>query len=176
MASKVVNQHQNFTNKNSTLANTSFVSSQDFDHLRTVLNSSKVTTTLELATLFEHPGMPSLDSVMQSLRADLACVNCPLKSKQGMCEARHGLCQGQNDIPDVVLIILSTQCLLFGLFGDVQTLQLLLSGNVHGQQESAEAWYTVALAYAVLSVTAKTTLEIEFLVMLTQMPEKLDCA
>jgi len=176
MAYKVVNGHPNFTNINSTLFNASFVSLQELDQVRTVQNSSKVTTTLELATLFEQPGMPSLDSVVQSLRADLKCVTCPLKSEQGVCEARQGLCQGQNDIPDVVLVILSTQCLLFGLFGVVQTLQLLLSGNVHGEQGSGEAWYTVALAYAVLSVTAKTTLEIGFLVMLTQMPEELDRA
>jgi hypothetical protein len=51
---------------------------------------------------------------------------------------------------------------------------VLLSGNVHGKQGAAEAWYTVALAYAVLSVSAKTALEVGFLVMLTQMPEELD--
>ena len=70
--------------------------------------------------------------------------------------------------------ILATQCILFGLFGVVQTLQLLLSGNVHGQQGAAEAWYTMSFSYAVLSVTAKTTLEIGFLFMLSQMPEELD--
>ena len=172
----VVNRQANFTNTNARLSNASFVSIQELDQVRTALNSSKVTTTLELADLFQQPGMPSLDSVVQSMRADLKCETCPLKSEQGVCEARQGLCQGQNEIPDAVLLILSTQCLLFGLFGVVQTVQLLLSGNVHGEQGAGEAWYTVALAYAVLSVTAKTTLEIGFLVMLTQMPQELDRA
>jgi len=176
MVNKVVNKHPHFSNINSTLPSTSFASIQELYQILTALNSSKVTTTLELATLFEQPDMPSLDSVVQSMRADRQCVTCPLKSEQGVCEAREGLCQGQNDIPHAVLIILSTQCLLFGLFGVVQTLQILLSGNVHEKHGASEAWYTVALAYSLLSVIAKTTLEIGFLVMLTQMPEELDRA
>ena len=174
MVYKVVQEHAGFTNANSTLTNASFVSMTELDNLIKTINSSKVTTQLELATLFEYPDMPTIDSVVQSVRADLACVTCPLKSEAGVCEAREGLCQGQNDIPAAVVWILATQCILFGLFGVVQTLQLLLSGNVHGQQGAAEAWYTMSFSYAVLSVTAKTTLEIGFLFMLSQMPEELD--
>jgi len=176
MVYKVVQENTGFTNADSTLTNASFVSMTELDNLVKTINSSKVTTHLELATLFGHPEMPTIDSVVQSVRADLACVTCPLKSEEGVCEAREGLCQGQNEIPAAVMWILATQCILFGLFGVVQTLQLLLSGNVHGQQGAAEAWYTVSLSYAVLSVTAKTTLEIGFLFMLTQMPEELDFA
>jgi len=174
MMHKTVKSNTAFTNPNSTLKNGSFVSNTELTEVLKMINSTKVRTLLELATLFAYPGMPSIDSVVQSMRADLACVTCPLKSEQGVCEAREGLCQGQNDIPPAVLAILVTQCLLFGLFGVVQTLQVLLSGNVHGKQGAAEAWYTVSPAYAVLSVSAKTALEVGFLVMLTQMPEELD--
>jgi len=174
MLQKTVQSSAAFTNPNSTLNNASFVSNTELTAVLAMMNSTKVSTLLELATLFATPGVPSIDSVVQSMRADLKCDTCPLKSEQGVCEAREGLCQGQNDIPEAVLAIVATQCLLFAFFGVVQTVQVLLSGNVHGKQGAAEAWYTVALAYAVLSVTAKTALEVGFLFMLTQMPEELD--
>jgi len=174
MIQKTVNSNAAFTNPNATLTNASFVSDTELTAVLAMINSTKVSTLLELATLFASAGMPTIDSVVQSMRADLKCETCPLKSEQGVCEAREGLCQGQNDIPEAVLAIVATQCLLFGFFGVVQTVQVLLSGNVHGKQGAAEAWYTVALAYAVLSVSAKTALEVGFLIMLTQMPEELD--
>jgi len=146
---------------------------QDLDVL---LNVSSVTTLQELFALFDIQGMPSLAEILRIVRGDIQCKKCPLVADGGLCEARDGLCQGQNDIPSAVQAILGVQALLFGLFGVVQTVQLFLVTRVRGAAAAEEAWYAAALAYAVLSVTAKTALEIGFLVMLTQMPSDVTSA
>jgi len=152
------------------------VSALQVHNLDILLNISQVGTLEELFVLFDIKGMPSLDSILDMLRSDLACTSCPLVVDGGLCEARDGLCQGQNNIPQAVLGILATQGLLFGLFGLLQTVQLFLVSQVRGSDAATKAWYSVALAYAMLSVFAKTALEIGLLVMLTQMPKEIDRA
>jgi len=94
------------------------------------------------------------------------CPTRPLES----CELAGGKCQGRDDIPPAVFWIISTQCLLFGLFGVVQSVQIYLSRNVVSKALARRTWYMVSYYYAILSVTAKSALEIGFLVMLSQMP------
>jgi len=152
------------------------VSALQVHDLDILLNVSNVQTLEKLFLLFDLQGMPSFATIMDMVRSELACITCPLVADGGLCVARDGLCQGQNDIPDAVLGILATQGLLFGLFGLVQTVQLFLVSQVRGPEAATDAWYSVALAYALLSVVAKTALEVGFLVMLTQMPEEIDRA
>jgi len=99
------------------------------------------------------------------------CTSCPLTAPNDMCQVLDSKCAGRSVIPGAVFYIVYTQCLLFALFGVVLTLQLCIAPTVHGPEQAEEAWYFVSMVYAILSVTAKTALEIGFLVMLTQMPE-----
>jgi len=99
------------------------------------------------------------------------CTSCPLTAHNDMCQVLDSKCAGRSVIPGAVFYIVYTQCFLFALFGVVLTLQLCIAPTVHGPEQAKEAWYFVSMIYAVLSVTAKTALEIGFLVMLTQMPE-----
>ena len=86
------------------------------------------------------------------------------------CELVGSTCQGRNEIPDVVPYIIGTQCLFFALFGVVQSWQLMQARGVLTSEQAHMAWHTSTLWYSILSVVAKCTLEIGFLIMLRQMP------
>ena len=86
------------------------------------------------------------------------------------CELVGSTCQGRNEIPDVVPYIIGTQCLFFALFGVVQSWQLMQARSVLTSEQAQMAWHTSTLWYSILSVVAKCTLEIGFLIMLRQMP------
>lgn len=101
-----------------------------------------------------------------AFRAD----DCPTKKPLDTCELSGGVCRGRNDIPPAVVWIVATQCVFFGLFGVVQSLQLYLSQQVVSVEKARLAWHSASYYYAILSVTAKSALEIGFLVMLSQMP------
>jgi len=85
------------------------VSALHVHDLDILLNVSLVNTLQELFLLFDIQGMPSFATIMDIVRSDLACRTCPLVAAGGLCVARDGLCQGQNDIPDAVLGIVATQ-------------------------------------------------------------------
>lgn len=87
------------------------------------------------------------------------------------CEVKGGICQGLNEIPAIVPYIVGTQCVLFALFGVVQSAQLWASHNVTSRESTSMAWHSVTLWYSILSVVAKCSLEIGFLIMLRQMPK-----
>jgi hypothetical protein len=97
-------------------------------------------------------------------------ATCPTTGSADVCELAAGTCQGRNDIPAAVRWIVATQCLLFGLFGLVQSLQIYRMRSVSTREQARSAWLRVSYYYAILSVTAKSVLEIGFLVMLSQMP------
>jgi len=97
-------------------------------------------------------------------------ATCPTTGSADVCELAAGTCQGRNDIPAAVRWIVATQCLLFGLFGLVQSLQIYRMRGVSTREQARSAWLGVSYYYAILSVTAKSVLEIGFLVMLSQMP------
>jgi len=100
------------------------------------------------------------------------CTVCPTTGKDNYCQLDdESKCTGRTQIPSAVSFIVASQCLAFALFGVVLTAQFALSFGQHGERKVKSAWYTVSMVYAVLSVTAKTSLEIGFLVMLSQMPE-----
>ena len=92
------------------------------------------------------------------------------------CELKGGICRGLNEIPAAVPYIVGTQGVLFALFGVVQSSQLWAARNVKDHQEMRMAWHTVTLWYSILSVVAKCSLEIGFLVMLRQMPKTVGIA
>ena len=102
---------------------------------------------------------------------DKFCNACPTKKPDDMCKIVGDQCVGRSNIPPAVTYIVFAQCFFFASFGIVQTMQYALSSNVTNVEEQKNVWYTVSIAYAVLSVVAKTTLEIAFLAMLAQMPE-----
>jgi ferredoxin len=102
---------------------------------------------------------------------DKFCKACPTKAPDDMCKIAEDQCVGRSNTPPAVSYIVFAQCLLFASFGIVQTIQYVSSSMVETPAERQNAWYAVSIAYAVLSVTAKTTLEIAFLAMLAQMPE-----
>jgi len=102
--------------------------------------------------------------------AAFTAATCPTTGSANICEIAGGACQGRNEIPPAVKWIVATQCLLFGLFGLVQSLQIYGLRNVTSRELAAAAWHRVSYRYAILSVTAKSVLEIGFLVMLSQMP------
>jgi len=135
--------------------------------------------------LFEHynrttllPGLasmlPSLASILQQARANIHCLTCPVLPPDDACRVSGGECVGQSDIPDAVKYIVGSQAGLFASFGLVQLTQLLLATQVHGGKAAHRAWHRVSLAYAVLSISTKTVLEVGFIIMLTQMPESRD--
>jgi len=104
------------------------------------------------------------------------CNACPTTAPNDVCKIdKDGKCAGRSEIPPAVLFIVGSQCLAFASFGVVITMQFVISFAIHDKKDdppnSEAAWYAVAMVYAVLSVTAKITLEIGFLVMLSQMPE-----
>jgi len=99
------------------------------------------------------------------------CQSCPITAPNNMCKIADGKCVGRSNIPPAVSYIVFAQCFLFASFGIVQTIQYVFSSMVETPVERQNAWYAVSIAYAVLSVVAKTTLEIAFLAMLAQMPE-----
>jgi len=99
------------------------------------------------------------------------CTPCPVTAPNDICQVLDGKCAGRSRIPPAVTIIVGTQCILFGLFGVVLTFLFATAGCVHDIGKTEGAWYSVSMVYAVLSVTAKTTLEISFLVMLAQISE-----
>jgi hypothetical protein len=99
------------------------------------------------------------------------CKACPVTAPNNMCQIIDSKCAGRSVIPPAVFFIVYTQCLIFGLFGVVLTFQLIGASRVKGPADEKRAWYSVSMIYAVLSVTAKTSLEVGFLVMLSQMPE-----
>lgn len=99
------------------------------------------------------------------------CQSCPITAPDDMCKIADGKCVGRSNIPPAVSYIVFAQCFLFASFGIVQTIQYVFSSMVETPAERQNAWYAVSIAYAVLSVVAKTTLEIAFLAMLAQMPE-----
>ena len=138
------------------------------------LHTHNVTT---IHALFEHynkTSMPSMASVLELARADIHCLTCPVLPPDDECRVSGGECVGHSDIPDVVKYIVGSQAGLFASFGLVQLTQLLLATQVHGGKAAHKAWHRVSLAYAMLSITTKTVLEVGFLVMLTQMPESRD--
>ena len=92
------------------------------------------------------------------------------------CELKGGICRGLNEIPAAVPYIVGTQGVLFALFGVVQSSQLWAARNVKDHQEMRMAWHTVTLWYSILSVVAKCSLEIGFLVILRQMPKSVSIA
>jgi len=96
--------------------------------------------------------------------------SCPVTAPLDLCELAGGACRARNDIPSAVVWIVATQCLLFGLFGLLQSVQIYMSANVRDAARADLTWHAVSSYYAVLSVVAKSTLEIGFLVMLSQMP------
>ena len=102
--------------------------------------------------------------------AAYTAATCPTSGSANICELAAGTCQGRNDIPAAVKWIVATQCLLFGLFGLVQSLQIYRMRSVSTREQARSAWHRVSYYYAILSVTAKSVLEIGFLVMLSQMP------
>ena len=99
------------------------------------------------------------------------CQSCPITAPDDMCKIADGKCVGRSNIPPAVSYIVFAQCFLFASFGIVQTIQYVFSSMVNSEEDREKFWYGVSIAYAVLSVTAKTTLEIAFLAMLAQMPE-----
>ena len=100
------------------------------------------------------------------------CTECLIKGQDDFCRLDdNSECTGRNQIPSAVTFIMASQCLAFALFGVVLTAQLAFSFGQHGTEKVKSAWYNVAVVYSLLSVTAKTSLEIGFLVMLSQMPE-----
>ena len=102
--------------------------------------------------------------------AAFTAAACPTSGSADICEITGGACQGRKDIPPAVKWIVTTQCLLFGLFGLIQSLQIYSLRNVTSRELATAAWHRVSYSYAILSVAAKSVLEIGFLVMLTQMP------
>jgi len=119
---------------------------------------------------FEEPAALQ-EAVARAGAGLLGCESCPTAPPDELCEVRAGLCEGRNNIPKVVPYIIITQGGLFASFGVVQLVQLVWSRGVCSASGAAVAWHRVSLAYAVLSVSAKTALEVGFLVMLAQMPE-----
>jgi len=99
------------------------------------------------------------------------CKACPVTAPNNMCQIIDSKCAGRSVIPPAVFFIVYIQCLIFGLFGVILTFQLIGASHVKGPDDERRAWYSVSKIYAVLSVTAKTSLEVGFLVMLSQMPE-----
>ena len=75
------------------------------------------------------------------------------------CEANM-----KSRIPDVIKYILTSQFVLFTLFGVVNSMQYILAnfGKQRSAQEQRNAWNFVSQCYAVLSVTAKTMLQVGF--------------
>jgi len=105
------------------------------------------------------------------------CSPCPTTGQGDFCRlGEESECTGRNQIPSAVSFIVGSQCLAFAMFGVVLTAQLAFSPTIHGEEHVKSAWFSVAVAYSVLSVTAKTSLEIGFLVMLTQMPQSKELA
>lgn len=86
------------------------------------------------------------------------------------CQVKDAACQGRNDIPPAVVFIVASQCVLFASFGLVQTWQIFFARRVCTRVQVEATWRTVTLYYSILSVVAKCTLEIGFIVMLQQMP------
>ena len=107
----------------------------------------------------------------ETLIKNTFCKACPTEAPDNMCKIKENECVGRSNIPPAVTYIVFAQCFLFASFGIVQSLQYALSSGVTDNKQKENAWYEVSIAYAVLSVTAKTTLEIAFLAMLAQMPE-----
>jgi hypothetical protein len=105
-------------------------------------------------------------------KAQKPCKACPIKGHDDFCKiSDDGMCTGRNQIPSAVGFIVASQGLAFAMFGVVLTIQFIFAPGQHGEAKCQSAWYTVSIMYAVLSVTAKTSLEVGFIVMLTQMPE-----
>ena len=96
----------------------------------------------------------------------LSVATCP----SDRCEVKDAACQGKNEIPPAVVFIVASQCLLFASFGLVQTWQILFAQHVSTRVEAHVTWRKVTLYYSILSVVAKCTLEIGFIIMLQQMP------
>jgi len=97
---------------------------------------------------------------------------CPTTGQDDYCMlGEDSKCSARSQNPSAVTFIIASQCLAFAMFGVVLTVQLAFAPGTQGTSKEEAAWYTVAMLYAVLSVTAKTSLEIGFIVMLTQMPE-----
>ena len=103
-------------------------------------------------------------------------------------------CVGENPIPGIVVYMLWTQAALFALFGVVQSMQIYTSvsmlrnlgldapsassDSTTKQSQVADefrekvrvAWVYMAFEYTVLSVLAKTSLELFYLIMLGELP------
>ena len=102
--------------------------------------------------------------------AAYTAATSPTGGSANICDLAGGSCRGRNDIPDAVRWIVATQCLLFGVFGLVQSLQIYRLRSVQSSEQISTAWLRSSYYYVILSVTAKSVLEIGFLVMLSQMP------
>jgi hypothetical protein len=88
-------------------------------------------------------------------------------------ESQGRLCEKNEDfrMPSAVSFLVWSQFVLFTSFGVVSTLQVLsakpLPPNVQkefttGKEEQKRAWNKVSFRYAILSITAKTLLEVGF--------------
>lgn len=104
-------------------------------------------------------------------KCDLCKTRSSAACTMDYCERAGSTCQGRNEIPDIVPYIVGSQCFLFALFGVVQSVQLLCSHNIQTRVQAQVAWYKATMWYSILSVVAKCTLEIGFLIMLRQMPK-----
>jgi len=136
-----------------------------------VLDGATHTSTVVIST----PNIVQVPIIIPDI-IHVECNACPTTAPNDVCKIDDdGKCAGRSEIPPAVLFIVGSQCLAFALFGVVITIQLMIAPMIHDKKDDSSnsegAWYSVAMVYAVLSVTAKTTLEIGFLVMLSQMPE-----
>jgi hypothetical protein len=105
------------------------------------------------------PGQWHSDFIRWGISGDYAYVN---KYQKACFQDR------EFQMPDAVDFIFWSQYILFTVFGVVCSTQFVLAFvfPVQNTEDSNKRWRTVSICYAILSVSAKTILEVGFLMLL----------